>query len=107
MASEMASSDPCVLVLTLLCNALHLSVGRTHCLSSKKKNMAEGMKVPEIWLKDYGFRLVSSLSLSLISLTLGEANCHVVNVEAEDDYPMRAKVIYSELARARESATVT
>ena len=93
-------------VSTLLCNALHLSVGWTYCLSSNKKNMAEEMNVTEIWLKDCGFRLVSSL-LSLISLTLGEADCHVVNVETEDDYPMSTKVIYSGLARARESATVT
>lgn len=38
---------------------------------------------------------------------MGEASYHVVNVSTVEDYPMRKKLVYSELAAPWESVTVT
>lgn len=58
--------------------------------------MTKGMTDTEIWLRLW-LQSVSSLWLHLMSFIVGEASHHVVNVSTVEEYPMRNKLVYSEL----------
>jgi hypothetical protein len=80
---------PSLLVFTSLYNLLSWTVGWTQCFQWIKHGLKNGMSLPVSgFMKNYGFLLESSLTLSGL-LTLRKVNCQVVNWPVER--PMKQK----------------